>query len=101
MSLDPSHRDYHGPPLDERDAPADPFILCSRWFDEAKSVEGDPTAMALATATTTGGPSVRMVLLKGFDEHGFVFYTNYESRKAGELDATGRASLLFYWRGLD
>ena len=57
--------------------------------------------MALATATREGRPSVRTVLLKGVDDRGFVFYTNYDSRKARELDATGRASLLFYWRSLE
>ena len=54
--------------------------------------------MALATATRDGRPSVRTVLLKGVDDRGFVFYTNYDSRKAREIEATGRASLLFYWR---
>ena len=62
-----------------------------------RGVEIDPTAMALATATRDGRPSVRTVLLKGLDGGGFVFYTNYESRKAREIDDTHRASLLFYW----
>jgi pyridoxamine 5'-phosphate oxidase len=69
----------------------------SIWFEQARDLEADPTAMALATATPAGRPSVRTVLLKGVDD-GFVFYTNYESRKAREMDATGRASLLFFWR---
>ena len=66
-----------------------------------RELEPDPTAMALATATRDGRPSVRTVLLKGVDDRGFVFYTNYNSRKARELAATGRASLLFYWRSLE
>ena len=66
-----------------------------------RELEADPTALALATATRDGRPSVRTVLLKGVDERGFVFYTNYDSRKARELDDTGRASLLFYWPSLE
>jgi pyridoxamine 5'-phosphate oxidase len=66
-----------------------------------RAIEADPTAMALATATREGRPSVRTVLLKGVDSAGFVFYTNYHSRKAREIDQTGRASLLFVWRSVD
>ena len=84
-------------PLSETESDADPFRQFARWFEQVRELEADPTAMALATATRDGRPSVRTVLLKGVDERGFVFYTNYRSRKAREIDETGRASLLFYW----
>jgi len=79
----------------------DPHALFEAWFAEAVSAEpNDPNAMALATVAPDGQPSVRMVLLKGHDERGFVFYTNLESRKAGELLVTPRAALLFHWKSL-
>lgn len=79
----------------------DPFALFDGWFAEARAAEpNDPNAMALATVGADGQPSVRMVLLKGHDDRGFVFYTNLESRKAGELAATPRAALLFHWKSL-
>ena len=79
----------------------DPLRLFEDWMAEAKASEpNDPNAMALATATAQGRPSVRMVLLKGVDPRGFVFYTNYESRKGGELLANPYASLLFHWKSL-
>jgi pyridoxamine 5'-phosphate oxidase len=74
---------------------ADPLEQFRRWHAEA----GQADAMALATATPDGAPSVRMVLLKGADEHGFVFFTGYGSRKGGELEANPRAALLFHWDG--
>jgi pyridoxamine 5'-phosphate oxidase len=73
----------------------------THWFEQVRDVEPDPTAMALATASSDGRPSVRTVLLKGIDDRGFIFYTNYESRKAREMEATGRASLLFFWRSVE
>ncbi len=80
---------------------ADPFALFNVWFDEAKASEpNDPNAMALATATPQGAPSVRMVLLKGHDARGFVFYTNAQSRKGTEICANLQASLLFHWKSL-
>jgi pyridoxamine 5'-phosphate oxidase len=80
---------------------ADPHILFESWLAEAKASEpNDPNAMAVATVGVDGQPSVRMVLLKGHDERGFVFYTNFESRKAAELRATPRAALLFHWKSL-
>jgi len=80
---------------------ADPHRLFEAWFAEAKAGEpNDAEAMALATATPDGRPSVRMVLLKGHDERGFVFYTNSRSRKGEELAANGRAALLFHWKSL-
>lgn len=82
-------------------AEADPYSLFAKWFAEAESSEpNDPNAMALATADTDGRPSVRMVLLKGFDHAGFVFYTNLESRKGTELAANPQAALLFHWKSL-
>jgi pyridoxamine 5'-phosphate oxidase len=74
----------------------DPFEQFAAWFDDAAHLP-EPNAMTLATATADGRPSARMVLLKGFDRHGFVFYTNYESRKAIELDGNQRAALVFFW----
>ena len=101
MSLADIRRDYQGEPLSETESDADPFRQFARWFEQVRALEVDPTAMALATATSDGRPSVRNVLLKEFDARGFVFYTNYNSRKAHELAATGRASLLFTWRSVE
>ena len=79
----------------------DPFDLFDTWFAEARTTEpNDPQAMALATADAAGRPSVRMVLLKGHDARGFVFYTNLDSRKGDELAANPNASLLFHWKSL-
>jgi len=100
VALGDLRRDYSGEPLDEMGADADPFRQFSVWFEQVVLVEPDPTAMALATATRDGRPSVRTVLLKGVDERGFLFFTNYHSRKAREIDQTGRASLLFLWRSV-
>lgn len=82
-------------------AVAEPFSLFQTWFAEAEAREpNDPNAMALATATPKGIPSVRMVLLKGADSRGFVFYTNFESRKGQELLANPAAALCFHWKSL-
>ena len=79
----------------------DPISLFDAWFAEAKASEpNDPEAMALATADANGRPSVRMVLLKGHDERGFVFYTNLDSRKGVELAANPSAALMFHWKSL-
>src|SRR5687767_4935646 len=79
----------------------DPHALFEEWLAEARLAEpNDPVAMALATADAEGRPSVRMVLLKGHDERGFVFYSNLDSRKGGELAANSRAALLFHWKSL-
>jgi pyridoxamine 5'-phosphate oxidase len=84
--------------LREQDLASDPVRQFALWFDEARSSGlSMPEAMSLATATPDGAPSVRMVLLKGFDEHGFVFFSNYGSRKGSELAANPRAALLFHW----
>ena len=88
--------------LDIAGVDPDPIVQFERWFKEAVAAElPEPTAMALATVTPEGRPSVRMVLLKGVDQRGFVFYSNYESRKARELAANARAALVFYWHPLD
>jgi pyridoxamine 5'-phosphate oxidase len=80
---------------------ADPHAIFEEWLGEARLSEpNDPTAMALATADAQGRPSVRMVLLKGHDERGFVFYTNLDSRKGSELASNPRAALLFHWKSL-
>ena len=79
----------------------DPHHLFEDWLAEARLSEpNDPEAMALGTADSRGRPSVRMVLLKGHDERGFVFYTNIGSRKGGELAANPEAALLFHWKSL-
>jgi pyridoxamine 5'-phosphate oxidase len=101
MSLADIRREYGGETLSEAHSDPDPMRQFSRWFEQVRDIEPDPTAMALATATPDGRPSVRTVLLKGVDDRGFIFYTNYESRKAREMEATGRASLLFFWRALE
>jgi pyridoxamine 5'-phosphate oxidase len=92
-------RDYDRAVLLERDADADPVAQFDRWFQEAQGGGEvyEPNAVALATVGPDGQPSLRMVLLKGFDAAGFVFYTNLESRKAVELAANPRAALLFWW----
>jgi len=88
--------------LTEKGVENDPVAQFARWYGEAQAVvEPLPNAVALATATPAGQPSLRMVLLKDFDAHGFVFYTNYRSRKGRELARNARASLLFYWGGLE
>jgi len=88
--------------LDEKSADPNPLKLFRRWFDEAiASGSRLPDAMTLATATKDGKPSARMVLLKQADEQGFVFYTNYNSRKARELDENPYAALVCYWVQLD
>ncbi len=80
---------------------ADPIAIFETWFAQARQSEpNDPNAMALATATPDGHPSVRMVLLKGHGPGGFVFYTNLESRKGGELQANPHVALLFHWKSL-
>lgn len=85
----------------EADLQADPVEMFRRWFALAKRARlHQPNAFCVSTATLAGAPSSRMVLLKGFDARGFVFYTNYESRKGGEIAANGRAAMLFFWSEL-
>ncbi len=100
------HREYSRESLDEGGVARDPVEQFAKWFDEAlKSELAEPTAAALATAAPgadgTVRPSARMVLLKGFNARGFVFYTNYASRKGRELAANPWASLVFYWAELE
>ena len=100
MSLADIRREYSGEPLSETESHPDPVEQFQRWFAQIRDLEVDPTAFALATATRDGRPSVRTVLLKDVDARGFVFYTNYNSRKAREIGDTRRVSLLFYWPSL-
>ncbi|KAL6184652.1 hypothetical protein ACLB2K_046052 [Fragaria x ananassa] len=93
---------YISPEFLEEQVEADPFDQFRQWFDDVVAAGlREPNAMALSTACKDGKPSSRMVLLKGFDKNGFVWYTNYESRKAQELFENPHASLLFYWDGLN
>jgi pyridoxamine 5'-phosphate oxidase len=87
--------------LNKLEKSLDPIALFRLWLKDAEAVEpNDPNAVALATATVTGAPSVRMVLMKGLDERGFAFYTNAESRKGVELAENPRAAMCFYWKSL-
>jgi len=101
MSVANIRREYLGEPLSEVHSDPDPMRQFAHWFEQVRHTESDPTAMALATASPDGRPSVRTVLLKGMDDRGYIFYTNYESRKAREMEATGRASLLFFWASVE
>ena len=100
-SLADLRQSYERSTLDPADVPASPFDLFHAWFAEAQAAETrEPNAMTLATATADGVPSARIVLLKGVDT-GFVFYTNYGSRKAKEMEENPQAALLFPWIGLN
>jgi len=105
MNLDDLARvrkEYSRHALSETDVDLNPFVQFDRWLDEVlTSLLPEPNAMALATATGEGKPSVRMVLLKGYDDRGFVFFTNYEGRKSSELLKNPNAALLFYWSELE
>ena len=95
-------REYHSSPLAENSVAADPILQFKKWFDESVAVEQpDPEAMTLSTVSTAGEISGRIVLLRHLDERGFVFFTNYESRKSRELIANPRAALTFYWSSLN
>lgn len=94
--------EYRRGGLEESQVAADPFAQFAIWFTEARAAElPEPNAMTLATATPDGVPSARIVLLKGVDERGFVFYSNYESQKGRELAGNPRAALTFYWAELE
>ena len=101
MSLADIRREYLGQPLSETDSDPNPFRQFDRWYAQVRELEPDATEMALSTATRDGRPSVRTVLLKGLDDRGFVFYTNYNSRKGRDLATNPRASVMFYWRSLE
>jgi len=95
-------QDYMGESLNEADVSADPYTQFQRWFDEALRAELPMVnAMTLATVGADGAPSARIVLLKGIDHNGFVFYTNYMSRKGRELAGNPRAALVFHWTDLE
>ena len=95
-------KEYVQAGLKESEAHLDPVEQFRKWFDEALAADlHEPNAMTLATATSDGRPSARVVLLKGFDERGFVFYTNYEGRKGRELEENPHCALVFYWSGLE
>jgi pyridoxamine 5'-phosphate oxidase len=95
-------KEYTRTGLDESDAAPDPIEQFRGWFDDALAAGlHEPNAMTLATATPEGRPSARIVLIKGFDERGFVFYTNYGGRKARELEANPHCALVFYWGELE
>lgn len=101
-SLADLRRDYARARLDETDVSHDPIVEFARWFAEAQEAEvPEPNAMTLATASAAGAPSARIVLLKAFDERGFVFFSDYRSRKGGELEVNPRAALVFYWHELE
>lgn len=102
MSIDAMRENYDSPPFLEADAHADPIEQFRAWFQEVwhNGQQREPNAMTLATCTKNGIPSARIVLLKGFDQDGFVFYTNYESHKAKELADNPNAALVFYWDSL-
>jgi pyridoxamine 5'-phosphate oxidase len=96
--MDDLRREYRGPALDEAEAGDDPFELFGRWFAAAVALPIElANGVSLATATPDGRPSARIVLLKAWDRSGFVFYTDYGSRKAAELSANPAAALLFWW----
>jgi pyridoxamine 5'-phosphate oxidase len=101
-SLADIRREYALARLDETDVSPDPVAQFAGWFGEARAAAMfEVNAMVLATATRDGRPSARMVLLRGFDQRGFVFFTDYRSRKGEELDANPRAALTFYWGELE
>ena len=94
-------REYSIQPLSRDQLDADPLQQFDRWFNAALEVEAmDANAMSIATVSETGQPSLRTVLLKYYDDDGFTFYTNLESRKAQEIDVNGQVALLFYWHEL-
>ena len=102
MSLSDLRREYGLAGLTESDVDPNPFKQFDKWFQQALAAGlPEPNAMTLATATPDGKPSARVVLLKGFDEHGFVFFTNYESQKGRELSANPLAALVCYWVELE
>lgn len=95
-------RSYMTGELDESHLDADPMAMFAAWMNAAvESGIDEPNGMALATVSAEGVPSVRVVLLRGFDEQGFVFYTNYESAKARDIAANGRAAASFWWQPLE
>ncbi len=100
--LDELRSEYSGQALREQDVDPDAMRQFERWFGEAcQCGAAEPNVMTLATATQDGRPSARLVLLRGISERGFSFFTNYESRKARELEANPNAALVFFWREVE
>jgi pyridoxamine 5'-phosphate oxidase len=101
-SLQNLRQDYRSAELSEQDIDQNPIAQFKTWFQQALDAQlYEPNVMTLATASAEGVPSARIVLLKGFDEEGFVFYTNYESHKGRELQENPRAALVFFWAELE
>jgi pyridoxamine 5'-phosphate oxidase len=102
VDLSQFRRDYLRGGLERTDLDPDPQVQFSKWFEQARQTNiPDPTAMTLATVGANGQPSQRTVLLKYYDENGYVFFTNFESRKAVEIEENQRVSLLFVWLDLE
>jgi pyridoxamine 5'-phosphate oxidase len=102
VSIADLRREYARARLDEKDVSHDPIVEFARWFADAQAARVEEVnAMVLATATRDGAPSARVVLLKAFDEQGFVFFTDYRSRKGVELEANPRAALVMHWSELE
>ncbi len=104
QSLADMRREYTRDGLSEANAPSDPFSLFRQWFDDAVKTERlpvEPNAMTLATVDADGYPHCRILLLKGLDERGFTFFTNYESAKGRQLAANPRAAMTFFWPALE
>jgi pyridoxamine 5'-phosphate oxidase len=102
MSVSDLRQSYEKNVLLEETAEASPLKQFALWFDEAMAAKvPEPNAMTLATVDATGQPSARTVLIKGFDEKGFTFFTNYDSRKGQDLKSNPRAALLFFWQALE
>ncbi|MBL8021263.1 MAG: pyridoxamine 5'-phosphate oxidase [Leptospirales bacterium] len=103
VTTDPAslRREYTADGLTEEAAGADPYALFDLWFQRAAKRVAEPNAMTLSTSTRDGFPSSRIVLLKGYDARGLVFYTNYDSRKGKEIEENPNACLLFFWQELE
>ena len=101
MDLTFIRQGYKNMGLDKEDLNADPIIQFESWFEEAKKAEPIPTAMSLATVNNIGEPTLRTVLLKLFDKKGFIFFTNYKSRKADHITDTPNVAVLFNWVALE
>jgi len=102
LNLADLRKDYAKAELNEADVDQNPIFQFKKWFEEATHAQlPEPNAMSLASVSISGKPSNRIVLLKGYDEHGFVFFTNYESRKGQELAVNPNVSLLFFWPELE
>lgn len=101
-NLSEMRKEYQHTGLDQATIDPNPFKQFTQWFEEASAADfAEPNAMSLATADRAGNPSVRMVLLKSYDDRGFVFFTNYTSSKGSDLSQNPRAALLFWWDRLD